>query len=347
MLSTAIRERALRAMSMRAPDRVPFTYSFSGRALLRHGEKLLEVARRHPNDFYPPSSIKIPPREPQHLRPDGSYYKETTDEWGCVWAYYQEGLMGEVKVAPLEDWARLKDYRLPPPPLATAEQRREFRAIWATTHAAYPVWGGGGGLFERMQFVRGVENLYCDIAADAPEVYELADRMMDEYLLPGLKNIFDCGMKVDIVGFADDWGSQEALLISPAAWRRIFKPRYRALFEFCRARGALVHLHSDGTTREIIPDLIEIGLNSFNPQLSCQDPREVRRLAGDQLCILTDIDRQHLLPFGTPAQIDAYVHKIFDLFADRPGGLVWGGEIGGEVPLENAEALLTAFETYR
>jgi hypothetical protein len=346
MLSAPRRERAIRAMSFRSPDRIPLSYSCSGRALLRNGERLLELVRRHPNDFYPASCVKIPAREPQFYRPDGTFYKETTDEWGCTWAYYQEGLMGEVKRAPLEDWSRLPSYRLPPPRLSTEKERAEFRALWETTHAGYPVWGGGGSIFERLQFLRGVEALYCDIAEDRPELHALADRLMHDYLLPGIENAFACGVPIDIMGFGDDWGSQTALLISPAAWRHFFKPRYRLLFEACRRRGALVHMHSDGVTLAIIPDLIEIGLHSFNPQLSCQDPREVKRLAGDSLCIYTDIDRQRLLPFGTPAEIEAYIRDLHGIFGGREGGLIWGAEIGGEVPLVNAEALLAAFEKY-
>ncbi len=341
------RERGIKAMSFSSPDRAPITYSCTGRALLRHGEKLLELVRRYPNDFYPSGTIKIPRRESECYRADGSYYKETTDEWGCTWTYYQEAMSGEVKHGPLDDWSKLKSYRLPPPTLATAEDRRKFCELWATSHKGYPVWGGGFNFFERMQFLRGVEDYYCDIAEDRPEVYELADRILHEYILPSLENLFRCGVTIDMVGFGDDWGSQTALLISPAAWRRIFKPRYRAMFEFCRKRGALVHMHSDGVTLEIIPDLIEIGLNSFNPQLSCQDLREVKRRAGDSLCILTDIDRQRLLPFGTPAEIDAYVRELFGIFGSKKGGLIWNAEIGGEEPLANAEALLKAFHTYR
>jgi uroporphyrinogen decarboxylase len=341
------RERGIKAISFSAPDRAPIVYTCTGRALLRHGEKLLELTRRYPNDFYPSESIAIPRRDSECYRPDGSFYKETTDEWGCVWAHYQDAMMGEVKRGPLDDWSKLKAYRLPPPKLATEAARSEFRTLWQTTHKGYPVWGPGSNYFERMQYLRGVEDYYCDVAEDRPEIYELADRVLYEYILPSLDNLFRCGIQIDIVGFGDDWGSQTALLISPAAWRRIFKPRYRAMFEFCRRRGALVHMHSDGVTREIIPDLIEIGLNSFNPQLSCQDPRDVKRLAGQSLSILTDIDRQHLLPFGTPSEIAAYVRDLFEIFGSPRGGLVWNAEIGGEVPLANAEALLKAFHTYR
>ena len=340
------RERTIRAMSFDSPDKIPVAHSYLPGALLEHGQKLINLFEKYPNDFYPSRIITIPEREKQYCRADGSFYKEWLDAWGCRWIYYQEGITGEVKGPPLADWSKLKDYRIPAPQLSTAEDREKFLRTWSEM-PEYVVWGGGIDFFERMQWLHGVEDLMCDIAVDASEVYELADRILYEYILPGLENLFDCGIQIDVVGFADDWGSQNSLLINPKVWRKIFKPRYEQMFQFCRNHGALVHMHSDGMTLDIVPDLIEIGLNCFNPQFSCLDLKELKRRSGDSLCILTDIDRQRLIPFGHPDEIEANIRMVYEIFGSRKGGLIWRGEIGPGVPLENAEALLKAFYKYR
>ncbi len=94
---------------------------------------------------------------------------------------------------------------------------------------------------------------------------------------------------------------------------------------------------------EIVPDLVEIGLNVINPQFSCMDLKELGKITNHKLCISTDVDRQQVLPFGTPEEVREYVRNVFELLARPEGGLIWRGEVGPDVPLENVEAMLKAF----
>ncbi|NCQ32634.1 MAG: hypothetical protein GW802_35390, partial [Armatimonadetes bacterium] len=80
------RERVLRAIQFDTPDRVPIGYSINPGALLRHGQKLIDLCTRYPHDFFDPAEvIRMPERDTANYREDGSYYKELTDEWGCTW----------------------------------------------------------------------------------------------------------------------------------------------------------------------------------------------------------------------------------------------------------------------
>jgi hypothetical protein len=312
-------------------------------ALMKHGRRLQEICRLYPSDFNSLSTTTpLPQPQRQYYRPDGSFYREQTDEWGCLWAYHQDGVGGQVIRHPLEDWGKLRQLMLPPPQLALAEARRQMVLFWQEMKD-YPVWGSGSIFFERMHYLHGYENLLCDIAEDCPQVYELADRILYEYILPGLENLFGAGLPIDLVGFGDDWGTQDALMIRPETWRKIFKPRYQKMFDLCHRHGALVYMHSDGMILDIVPDLIEIGVNCLNPQFSCLDLSKLRQLADKRLCISTDIDRQHVLPFGTPAQVRDYVKMVHEVLGGPAGGLIWRGEIGPDVPLENAEAMYEAF----
>jgi len=117
--------------------------------------------------------------------------------------------------------------------------------------------GGGVQLFERMQWVRGMEDLLLDLAQDRPEVYVLRDMVMDfnrAHLSYWLSHDFEG------ITFSDDWGSQQQLLISPQMWRRFFRPCYEEMFRMVKRAGKLVFFHSDGYTMEIIQDLIDVGV---------------------------------------------------------------------------------------
>ena len=125
-----------------------------------------------------------------------------------------------------------------------------------------------------------------------PEFLDFVDQYLEEYLIPSIENNFRLGVEIDVVGFMDDWGTQTQLMISPESWREMFKPRHQRLFSLCHAKGALTCLHSDGMILDIIPDLMETRLDVLNPQFSCMDLEELRKLTDHSLCIISDIDRQ-------------------------------------------------------
>ena len=339
------RERVLRAIKFGNPDLVPVNYHLSPGALLKYGQNLIELCKKYPSDFYDVNTIKIPERDSLHYKEDGSYYKEITDEWGCTWVYYQEGISGEVKKSPLDDWSKLKSYKFPPVPNSSPEEREQLKEGIRKQKENFIGWGSAGSLFEQMQWLRGVENLLMDIASGREEVYVLADMLLEKYLMPNIQVAIESG--ADVIGFADDWGCQDRLLINPESWRQIFKPRYKKMFTLAHQAGVLTWLHSDGMILEIIPDFIEIGLDVINPQFSCMDLVKLKEITENKICIYSDIDRQRLLPFGTKEEIREYIKNIFNLFAKPEGGFIYGAGIYPDTPFENISALFHAFYEFR
>jgi uroporphyrinogen decarboxylase len=339
------RDRILKAIRFEGPDRIPFTFSTMPAALLCHGEPLLDLLKAHPNSFYEVGDdFKMPERDTANYDADGNYFKEVTDDWGSVWHYYADGFSGEVKNSPLEDWAALESYKIPEVD-ESPEAIETMRAGMDDQQArGFVRWGHAGQLYERMQFLRGTENLIFDIADSKAEVEILADRIMDEFLLPNIRKSVAAG--ADIVGFVDDWGTQLSLLINPKTWRRVFKPRYKKMFDLVHEGGAHTWMHSDGMILEIIPDLIEIGLDVINPQVNCIDMAQLKSLIDHKMCIVPDSDRQQRVPFGTPAEIREYVETLHKTFSSPDGGMIYHGTLIGNEPLENAEALLKAFEEF-
>ena len=151
---------------------------------------------------------------------------------------------------------------------------------------------------------------------------------------------------LDGIHFRDDWGTQQALTIKPCLWRELFKPAYITMFDTVRQSGKHVWFHSDGVIDEIIPDLIEIGASVLNPQCNCMPAGRLRSLVAGQACLLGDLDRQWTLPCGTPADVRAAVRADIDRYACFHGGLISRGQIAGDVPLENAEAMLDEMARY-
>jgi uroporphyrinogen decarboxylase len=146
--------------------------------------------------------------------------------------------------------------------------------------------------------------------------------------------------------FGDDYGAQKGLLFSPQIWRRMFKPRLRRMFAVFREAGLPVILHSDGQIREIIPDLIEIGLSALNPvQPEVLDHAWLKRTFGNRLAFYGGISTQTVLPHGTPAEVEQAVRTCVRTLAADGSGLLIAPSHGmmTDIPMENVDALLRAF----
>ena len=107
-----------------------------------------------------------------------------------------------------------------------------------------------------------------------------------------------------------------------------------------------VWLHSDGRINDIIGDLVEIGVDVINCQVAVVGHDWIAANARGKLTFRTDVDRQHALPFGSPAQVKEEVHRTFEACGTPEGGLIACGEVGPDVSLENIRAMYEAFREY-
>jgi uroporphyrinogen decarboxylase len=334
------RERILAALNFTGPDRAPIHhYAFPG-AIWRHGQKLLDLVERYPDDFGN-EAIKGNAATPLAENETADDILEWQDGWGTVWRRLRGYTSGEVHRPALPDWDAWRTYEFPPlPPDSHYEQ---FAATVQAAKAERFTYAGGGPFFQHMQHMRGNANYYADLAEDNEGVHELADRMV-EYNLYSIERYVKAG--VDCIMFGDDWGAQDRLLIHPDMWRRFFKPRYKRTFEVARDAGVHVWFHTDGWILEIIEDLIEIGVTLLNPQHEIMGTRRVGEIVAGRIAIRTDIDRQWVVPFGTPDDIRAAVREAMEAFGNHNGGIMLHGEVGQDVPFENIEALYSSFYEY-
>lgn len=330
------RERILAAIRFQGPDRCPVHHYIFPGARWRHGQRLVDLVRKYPDDFNTFASLQN--AEPLDVAQSADDIVEWQDAWGTIWRRLRGYTSGEVYTPAIPDWDAWQTYQFPPPP--SDQHFEDFAAEVKHQHPQEFVMASGGGFFQLMQHMRGPANYFIDLAEDNDGVHELADRMVDHNLY-SIERYIKAG--ADCISWGDDWGAQDRLLIHPDHWRRFFKHRYAKMFEPVRDAGIEVWFHVDGWILEIIDDLIEIGVTVLNPQHECMGTKRVGEIVNGRCCIRTDIDRQWVIPFGTPQSIEAAVQEAVEAYGAHDGGCILHGEIGQDVPFENIEALYAAF----
>jgi uroporphyrinogen decarboxylase len=179
-------------------------------------------------------------------------------------------------------------------------------------------------IWERYQFLRGSENALMDMVLFEPEC-ELLLRKIVEYFHAELDFWLSTG--VDGIMFADDWGSQTSLLISPECWRERFKPLYREFFQKVHQAGKFVLFHTDGCIEQVFGDFVELGVDAINSQLFTMNIPELGRKYKGKITFWGEIDRQNVLP-GTPEAAEKAVELICQHLYTEQGGLIRQFEAG-------------------
>lgn len=321
------RERVVRAIEMTGPDRVPITHATLPGAYKRYGRKLDELYERYPSDTFSVGGATHGEFGPEIGVP-------SRDTWGSAWVRYTDEHKGQVVEHPIGDWDALDEFE--PPDTASDEIIDAIRAKIDCAKGRYTM-ADGDILWQRMFYLHGYAETLEDLLLQPNRCAELRDMIFD---VMRRRVVRLCSLRgLDGIHFRDDWGTQESLMISPRLWRSFFRPYYAELFGLTRDAGKHVWFHSDGVIDSIIPDLIEIGVQVLNPQVDAMGKETVAGLCGGIICIHGDIDRQFALPYGTPEDVRNAVRADVAAFGRFGGGYIGRGEMAGDVPLENLEAM--------
>jgi uroporphyrinogen decarboxylase len=213
----------------------------------------------------------------------------------------------------------------------------------------YAIFGWfGGSLIEGAQFTRGWTRFMMDLKRDREFVAALVDRLSQAALANLERYLEAVGQYVHVVGFGDDLGTQTSLQFHPELYRQLFKPYHAELYGTVHRRSqARVFLHSCGAVYNLIPDLIEVGVDILNPvQTSANgmDPERLKREFGDRLVFWGGGGCPHtVLPWATASEVTAHVRQRLRVFAPG-GGYVFAPihDILPDVPPQNIEAFYTA-----
>jgi len=263
------------------------------------------------------------------------------DEWGAMWDRTQDKDIGNVCNCLLADISNLDKLKMPDP-----EDERRYSGWEKTieTHQDKFIFlDFGFSFFERAWTLRGMENLLVDMLADEGFVNAFFDKILDynlKYIRKALK------YNVDGLHFGDDWGQQRGMIMGPALWRKYIKPRIAKMYGLVREHGLTVSIHSCGDVSEVFEDLIEIGLNVFNPfQPEVMDIYEMKKKYGDKLCFYGGLSTQKVLPYGTPDDVRKETKKLIREIGASGGYILSPAhDIPKDVPAENIAALIETLQ---
>jgi uroporphyrinogen decarboxylase len=267
------------------------------------------------------------------------------DIWGSLWRTDRGAMHLEVPAMPEPSF---KDYKLPTLDEILAPYEKMQAVKLANEEiAAHPnlfsMVNIGLGLFEATWFIRGFENTMADIAEEDGFYEEFIGRLTEIY--HGVVKYF-AAVNCDAVFFADDWGGQQGVLMGPEKWRKYLKPAWKRLYGEVRKQGKFTISHCCGSVYDILPDIIEIGLDmleSVQPEARGMDPFALKAEFGGQIAFWGCIGSQSLLPFGTSDEITAHVRRLKREMSRGGGYLAAPAKaIQAGTPVENAIALIDA-----
>jgi hypothetical protein len=195
-------------------------------------------------------------------------------------------------------------------------------------------------MYMRLYYLRGFENFMLDVAAKDPRLDELIEKVL-HFNMRLVEKWIEIG--VEYIDFRDDLGFQTSLPINPKAWRRYLKPCFAQMFGLCREHDVYVGLHTDGYILDIIPDLIECGVQLLNPQVRPNTIESLAEYCKGKVALKLDLDRQ-LFPFATGQQLRDHIHQVVDVLAQPEGGLMLYAECSRDVPLENIDTICATLE---
>jgi hypothetical protein len=247
--------------------------------------------------------------------PDGRP-QSGTDEWGAVWENLGATQLGEVKDYPLKEWRDFDRLSIPDindparwTQLPDARERAGDRFLLAY----------GISIYERVHFIRGLENTWVDIYEEPERLGALLD-ILTEMNLAAIPRFAAAG--ADGFIFCDDWGLQNRLMIAPESWRTLWKPRYARIFAAAHAAGMFTFLHSCGYIVEILDDLIEAGLDVIHmDQQENMGLELLGRRFGGRLTFYSPVDIQKAMQ-RSPAEIRAYCRQMVALLGRQNGGII-------------------------
>ena len=350
------RERLLTALDGGTPDRVPCALAF-------YALDLQDLAPRHTyrdglDDLVAVHFVSFPlsPEEKTLQRRIASFPYDTRlgtpsqVRTYTRWDYHPET---PAQRNPLATAQSLEDLRAYPFPDTSNPYRVDrLRKDVSAWHARGLAVGGnlphlGGELFEAAWRLRGLENFLLDMI----ERPDWADFLLNRLAGLARRNAEALAAAgVDVLALDDDIGMPGTMFISPALWRRFFKPRMAQIIGAARVikPDLRVLYHSDGHIGPIVGDLIEIGVNALNPlQPEHMDALQIRQIYGPRLALWGTVGYQTTFTYGTPQEIRLEVKQRVAALGRAGLVLCPAYDVDTpDIPWENVEAFLEAVRTY-
>ena len=266
-----------------------------------------------------------------------------TDFFGTVWRMDLKPVHVETPALPEPS---LAGYRFPDiSRFATQDWKATVEAFAVENADRFIVVYTGFGLFERSWMLRGFQNALTDAALDTVFYGTLLEAIAEEHMLPLLEELIQ--LPVDGIYFGDDWGDQRGVMLGPDRWRQLIKPLQKKLYQKVKDAGKVVLNHVCGSIVDIVPDLIDIGLDvleSIQVEARGMDPYSLKKEYGSDLTFWGGLGSQFIIPFGTPSELRQEIMHLKEHMASGGGYILSCAKaLQLRTPVENAAAILEEF----
>ena len=284
--------------------------------------------------------------------------KDIWGTWGEGAATYYDGLPRPLKDA--ETVAEVEKHPWPSPDwydygrvawILDAPEDYVPVAEWAERHKQYArLAGGWSPLLAKAMDMFGIETGLSNIAGN-PKVIEAAIAHIGNFWEEYYRRFARAGRGYyEILAWGDDFASQQGLLMRPELWRKWCLPIWKRLFAIAHENEMKAALHSCGSVRTVLGDLVDIGLDILeNVQVMAvgMDPAELKREFGKHLTFYGGMDTQEILPLGCPEDVRQEARRLIQIFG-KGGRYIFCTThyLMDDVPLANALALHDEIKKY-
>ncbi len=301
------KERTLRAIEFNYPDRIPLCTGID------HDNEYNINADRLIRQNYEGDIIVISECNPDFQAPRGA-----RDEWGCIWTSFGD-TMGEVTDHPLKEWKDFADFEENSPDYRNPERYKNVTKKRNKFPDKYLLCGLGFMMMDIINY-RGYENYMVDLCLERENLSRLID-LIYRKAYDKIDMYKSCG--ADGIIAWEDWGLQDRLMMSPLVWRSLFKEPMKKMISYIHSKQLKYVLHSCGLIKDIMDDLIEIGIDVLQIDQQMNMGLDYLSLYKGKICFFCPADIQLTSCSRDLRQTEEYCTSLIKALSSQKGGFMY------------------------